>query len=76
MMAQPPAGIPTKKFRCFACGNVIDVPQGAPKPSVCPRCGAPATMIHRIDKGPPGGMGAGRAGGGRGAGGPPRLHQS
>jgi len=67
MMAQPPTVMPTKKFRCFACGNVIEVSQGVPKPLGCPNCGAPAAMIHRIDKGPPGGGGAGRrgAGGGR-----------
>jgi hypothetical protein len=67
-MAQPPTPLlPTKKFRCFACGNIMEVPQGMPKPAVCSKCGAPAPMIHRIDKGPPGGRGAGRhgAGGGR-----------
>jgi len=65
-MVQPIAEIPTKKFQCFACGNVIGVPQGVPKPPACPKCGAPAAMIHRIDKGPPGGRGAGRRGAGRG----------
>jgi predicted RNA-binding Zn-ribbon protein involved in translation (DUF1610 family) len=67
MMAQPPAGAQTKKFRCFACGNVIEVPRGMPKPQACPRCGAPAQMIHRLDKGAPGGR--------RGAGGPPWSRQ-
>jgi len=62
-MAQPPRKIPTKKFQCFACGNIVEVPQGVPKPPACSECGAPTAMIHRIDKGPPGG----RRGGGRGA---------
>ena len=66
-MAQPPTGTPTKRFQCFACGNVIEVPQGMPKPPACPKCGAPAQMIHRIDKGALGGR--------RGAGGPPWAKQ-
>jgi rRNA maturation endonuclease Nob1 len=67
MMAQPPSQpVPTKKFRCFACGNVIEVPRGMPKPAICPRCGAPAVAIHRIDRGPPGG---------RRGGGPPWTQQ-
>ncbi len=66
-MAQPPAEIPTKKFRCFACGNVIEVPQGIPKPQICPKCGASAQVIHRIDRGAPGGR--------RSAGGPPWAQQ-
>jgi len=41
-----------KKFQCAACGNIIEVPYGMPKPAVCPRCGAPSIMIHRLDKGP------------------------
>jgi len=67
-MVQPPIPppLPTKKFQCFACGNIIEVPRGIPKPAACPRCGAPLMAIHRVDKGPPGGRGAGR----RGAGGP------
>jgi hypothetical protein len=40
----------------------MEVPQGMPKPAVCSKCGAPAPMIHRIDKGPPGGVDAGRRG--------------
>lgn len=44
-----------KRFQCSSCRYVIEVPQGVPKPQVCPKCGAPSTMIHRIDKGPPGG---------------------
>jgi len=71
-MAQPtPPMLPTKKFQCFACGNIIEVPQGMPKPAACPRCGAPITMIHRVDKGPPGGRGTrrrGTGGSGRGLG--------
>jgi len=59
-MAQP--SIPTKRFRCFVCGNIIEVPQGMPKPVACFKCGAPAQMIHRVDRGPLGGR--------RGAGGP------
>ncbi|MCD6510362.1 MAG: hypothetical protein J7L11_08270 [Thermoprotei archaeon] len=57
--------MPTKKFLCTACGYVIEVPYGMPKPTACPRCGAPAMMIHRLDAG-----GRGR-GGRRGRGGPP-----
>lgn len=72
MAQSTPPTLPTKKFQCFACGNIIEVPRGMPKPAACPRCGAPLMAIHRIDKGPPGGRGAGRrgAGDGRGAGGP------
>ncbi|MEM2997303.1 MAG: hypothetical protein QXK52_07320 [Candidatus Bathyarchaeia archaeon] len=54
--------IPSKRFQCGACGNILEIPQGEPKPPNCPRCGAPGTMIHRLDKGPPGG-GRGRGGG-------------
>lgn len=53
----------TKKFICYACGRVIEVPYGVPKPVACPFCGAPEAMIHRLDKGPH------RRG--RGRGGPP-----
>lgn len=42
-----------KKFQCFACRRVIEVPRGIPKPISCPYCGAPQQMIHRIDKGSP-----------------------
>jgi predicted RNA-binding Zn-ribbon protein involved in translation (DUF1610 family) len=55
-----PLNLPMKHFQCSNCGQVIEVPQGVPKPLNCPKCGAPATMIHRLDKGPPGG----RRGGG------------
>ena len=46
----------TKKFKCFACGKIIEVPRGVPKPLRCPYCGSPQQMIHRLDKGPPGGL--------------------
>ena len=55
-----PLSLPMKYFQCGKCGEIIEVPQGVPKPLNCPKCGAPATMIHRLDKGPPGG----RRGGG------------
>jgi ribosomal protein S27AE len=54
--------LPIKRFQCGNCGQIIEVPQGIPKPLNCPRCGAPAMMIHRLNKGPPGG----RRGRGRG----------
>jgi len=41
-----------KRFQCGSRGQVIEASQGFPKPSNCPECGAPATMIHRLDKGP------------------------
>jgi DNA-directed RNA polymerase subunit RPC12/RpoP len=44
--------LPMKHFQCVNCGQIIEVPQGCPKPVNCPRCGAPAMMIHRLDKGP------------------------
>ncbi|RLG60565.1 hypothetical protein DRN86_02245 [Candidatus Geothermarchaeota archaeon] len=58
--------MPKKRFRCGACGHVIEVPYGIPKPVQCPKCGAPAMIIHRVDKGP--GRRRGRRGwrGGRG----------
>lgn len=49
----------TKKFQCMMCGYIIEVPYGMPKPMRCPRCGAPAQFIHRIDKGPRWGRGRG-----------------
>ncbi|MGP3667556.1 MAG: hypothetical protein ACKD6N_03805 [Candidatus Bathyarchaeota archaeon] len=52
--------LPVKRFQCGGCGQIIEVPQGVPKPVNCPRCGASSMMIHRLDKGSPGG------GGGRG----------
>ena len=54
--------LPMKHFQCVNCGQIIEVPQGYPKPVNCPRCGAPAVMIHRLDKGPS----RGRRGGGGG----------
>ncbi|MHA1617197.1 MAG: hypothetical protein ACTSX9_07845 [Candidatus Njordarchaeales archaeon] len=32
--------------------KIIEVPCGTPKPSTCPYCGAPRTIIHRIGKDP------------------------
>jgi len=52
--------LPMKRFQCANCGQIIEVPQGVPKPANCPGCGAPAMMIHRLDKGSLGG----RRGGG------------
>ena len=54
-----PPRVPHKKFLCGACGRVIEVPYGVPKPVTCPYCGAPGFMIHRLGAG------------GRGRGGPP-----
>lgn len=42
-----------KRFQCSNCGFIIDVSYGVPKPQICPRCGAPHAMIHRINKGSP-----------------------
>jgi len=42
---------PPRKFQCVACGYVFEVPHGLPRPMRCPRCGAPAYMIHRVDRG-------------------------
>jgi len=39
-----------KHFQCGNCGQIIEVPQGVPKPANCPRCGAPAMMIHRLTR--------------------------
>jgi len=44
-----------KHFQCGNCGQIIEAPQGVPKPANCPRYGAPVMMIHRLDKDPPGG---------------------
>ncbi|MEM2849479.1 MAG: hypothetical protein QXI36_04300 [Candidatus Bathyarchaeia archaeon] len=49
--------LPVKRFQCFNCGQVIEVPQGVQKPLNCPKCGAATMMIHRLNKGPPGGRG-------------------
>ncbi|MCQ5376343.1 MAG: zinc ribbon domain-containing protein [Methanomassiliicoccales archaeon] len=43
-----------KVFRCANCGHIIEVPFGLPKPSSCPKCGSPASLIHRMNPGPPG----------------------
>jgi DNA-directed RNA polymerase subunit RPC12/RpoP len=48
-----------KQFKCSKCEKTIEVPYGTPKPEVCPNCGAPSILIHRIDGGGRG-MGAGR----------------
>ena len=67
-----------RRFKCYACGNVWEVPYGTGRPSTCPKCGS--NNIHRAeeDRGPPGGrggyrsgrgpsdLGRGRGGGGRG----------
>ncbi|RLE85170.1 MAG: hypothetical protein DRJ41_01760 [Thermoprotei archaeon] len=45
--------LPKKRFQCYNCGQMIEVPQGIPKPPYCPKCGAPAFMIHRVNPGPP-----------------------
>lgn len=69
--AQPQTGAPgfMKRFICYSCNKIIEVPYGVPKPAQCPYCGAPHYMIHRLDKGWARG-GRGRGGGGwRGPGG-------
>jgi len=58
--APPNMPVPMKRFLCYNCNKVIEVPYGVPKPAQCPYCGAPAYMIHRLDKGP---GGPGRRGG-------------
>jgi predicted RNA-binding Zn-ribbon protein involved in translation (DUF1610 family) len=45
--------LPKKKFQCGSCGEIIEVPKGIPKPVKCPKCGAAAYMIHRLEPGPP-----------------------
>jgi len=55
--------LPMKHFQCVNCGQIIEAPQGYPKPVNCPRCGAPAMMIHRLDKGPSRSRGRCRGGG-------------
>jgi len=64
-----PTNIPVsptmKRFMCYNCRNIIEIPYGVPKPVRCPHCGAPHYMIHRID---PGGRGWGGRGFGRGRG--------
>lgn len=54
--------MPKKRFQCGSCGEIIEVPQGVPKPTKCPKCGAQGFMIHRLEPGPPSGR--------RGRGGP------
>jgi len=68
--------LPKKRFQCGNCGQIIEVLQGIPKPPSCPRCGAPAFTIHRLDPGPPGGRRGGGGGRGRGRGGGPRWQQA
>ena len=46
-----------KRFQCGNCGQIIEVPRGISKPPKCLKCGAPAAMIHRINRGAPGGRG-------------------
>ncbi len=43
--------LPMKRFMCFSCRKIIEVPYGVPKPMQCPYCGAPHYMIHRVDAG-------------------------
>ena len=68
-ISSPSPVSPMKRFLCFNCKKIIEVPYGVPKPAQCPYCGAPAYMIHRIDKGGRrpfgGGRGHGRGFGGR-----------
>jgi len=59
-----PAPMGMKRFLCYNCNKIIEVPYGVPKPLQCPYCGAPHYMIHRI--GPRGGGWGGRRGFGRG----------
>lgn len=66
-----------RKFRCYTCGHVWEVPYGTGRPSACPKCGS--DNIHRAedDRGPPAGRGRYRSGRGpselgRGRGGPGR----
>ncbi len=40
-----------RRFRCLSCGYEFEVPYGQPKPLQCPNCGAPPSMIVRIDRG-------------------------
>ncbi|MCS7368877.1 MAG: hypothetical protein NDF57_04145 [archaeon GBS-70-058] len=54
--------LPMKRFQCTNCGQIIEVPRGTPKPVKCPKCGASAMMIHRLNKGSP--RGRRRRGGG------------
>lgn len=42
----------TRKFKCSSCSYEIESPYGIPKPQACPKCGAPAQFIHRVDTGP------------------------
>jgi hypothetical protein len=56
-----------KDFQCGNCGQIIEASQGVSKPLNCPRRGAPATMIHRLNEGSFGGK---RGGGPPGQGSP------
>ncbi len=40
-----------KVFECAVCGYRFEIPFGVPKPSFCPRCGAPDINVHRSDRG-------------------------
>ena len=42
---------PPRKFQCIACGHIFELPHGLPRPINCPKCGAPAHMLHRVDRG-------------------------
>ncbi|MDH5448361.1 MAG: hypothetical protein OEX01_05085 [Candidatus Bathyarchaeota archaeon] len=58
------SSLPTKRFQCSNCGQIIEVPQGIPKPPNCANCGASVYVIHRLDPGSPRGR-RGRSRGGR-----------
>ena len=58
----PPRG--SRRFRCLNCGYEFEVPFGQPKPMNCPKCGAPANMIVRVDRGRGKGWRHGQGGGG------------
>ncbi len=53
-----------RRFRCLNCGYEFEIPVGQPKPMSCPKCGAPANMIVRVNRGR--GKGWGHGQGGRG----------
>ncbi len=54
----------SRRFKCLNCGYEFEVPFGQPKPRSCPKCGAPANMIVRADKGFGKGPGRGKGFGG------------
>jgi len=62
---EPPRG--SRRFRCLNCGYEFEIPFGQPRPISCPKCGAPANMIVRVDRGRGWRHGQGGGGGFRGA---------